>query len=393
MIRVAVINSHPVQYQVPFFRALNAEPDFDVTVFYASEYGIDPKKVHPGFNRAIAWDIPLLGGYNHHFLQRASVQAGVNDWYLDAPGLRKHLADGEFDLLLVLGWNKVMFWQAILWGKLYGIPLMLRAESNLKQRKPFFVRLLKKLLFPLLFRSFSSFLAIGTFNREMYLRFGVPEQKITTALYAVDNLFFKRRTDEERDSAAAIRKDLGIGNDATVFLYVAKLIDRKRPMDLIEVFKTNESLANCHMIFVGDGPLIGMIKQQIDQFELINVHLVGFKNQTELPSYYAAANTLILPSEYETWGLVINEAMGAGLNCVATDTCGATIDIIKPLSEQFVYSPGDCGRLAEILLQIDSQVEGVELLGRQAQEFIEAHASIEKLVIAFKKSAGSVLSK
>ncbi len=59
-----------------------------------------------------------------------------------------------------------------------------------------------------------------------------------------------------------------------------------------------------------------------------NVNLVGFINQTELPTYYAAADVFVLPSHYETWGLVLNEAMACGLPGIVSDTCGAIQDMI-----------------------------------------------------------------
>ena len=67
MYRVAVLNSHPIQYFAPLYRYLAASPEIDLTVFFLSDLSV--REYHdPGFGRAFKWDVPLLGGYRHEFL-------------------------------------------------------------------------------------------------------------------------------------------------------------------------------------------------------------------------------------------------------------------------------------------------------------------------------------
>ena len=65
--RIAYLVTHPIQYQAPLLRLIAEQPDFDLTVFFQSDFSLHTHH-DEGFGRAIAWDIPLLDGYRHEFL-------------------------------------------------------------------------------------------------------------------------------------------------------------------------------------------------------------------------------------------------------------------------------------------------------------------------------------
>ena len=74
---------------------------------------------------------------------------------------------------------------------------------------------------------------------------------------------------------------------------------------------------------------------------LNNVSIIGFQNQKQLREYYLISDVLILPSEYETWGLVINEAMASGMPVISTNQCGGTVDLVKNNNTGFSYDKND----------------------------------------------------
>ena len=369
--KIAIVTSHPIQYQAPLFRAIARQPDIDLTVFFGSNHGIIPDKVDPGFGKAFAWDVSLLDGYKHIFLSNSRPGREVNDWRLDAPDLKSYFRSERYDAVLVFGWNKVLFWQAIWWARKYSIPLIQRGESNLKHAQSWYVKAAKRVLFPLLFRQFRAFLAIGRLNAELYRHFGVPEEFIFTAPYCVDNDFFSERAAAQTANARQLRKDLGIRDGDTVFLFTGKLIGRKRPLDLIAAAAKNRAAGNSHVILVGDGALLETCRNAIAANKLTNVHLVGFKNQSELPAYYATADVLVLPSEYETWGLVVNEAMACGLPCIVSDACGAAADMILEGKTGFTYPMGDVPRLAELMMFMADNKEDLREMGRYAAAYVQ----------------------
>jgi glycosyltransferase involved in cell wall biosynthesis len=371
LFKIGIVTSHPIQYQVPLFRAIANEPDIDLTVFFGSDHGIAPGKIDQGFGKAFAWDISLLDGYKHIFLNNSKPGMEVSDWRLDGPDMKTYFSSERYDAILVFGWSKVLFWQAMWWARKYSIPLILRGESNLNHAQSWYVKAAKKVLFPLLFKQFRAFLSIGKLNSELYRRFGVPDEAIFLAPYCVDNDFFSERAAAQKVNARQLRRDLGIRDDDTVFLFTAKFIDRKRPLDLIAAATKNRVDSKSHVLLVGDGALMDACRNEIAANKLTNVHLVGFKNQTELPAFYAAADVLVLPSEYETWGLVVNEAMACGLPCIVSDTCGAAADLILEGKTGFTYPMGDVARLAELIKLMVENKEDRLAMGRYSAANIQ----------------------
>src|SRR5207244_3025893 len=101
----------------------------------------------------------------------------------------------------------------------------------------------------------------------------------------------------------------------------------KRPLDVLAAFQALEHRDRAALLYVGDGPLRGTIEARAAG--MANVKVTGFRNQTELPRAYAAADVLVLPSEFEPWGLVVNEALNFGLAVIASDRVGAAPDLVR----------------------------------------------------------------
>src|SRR5436309_1263432 len=94
--RLAVLQSHPIQYFAPFYRRLAQEPGLDLTVFYCSRQGLE-EYVDPDFGERFKWDIPLLQGFRHQFLPNWRHQDGVAGFFslVNWPIIRE-LARGRF---------------------------------------------------------------------------------------------------------------------------------------------------------------------------------------------------------------------------------------------------------------------------------------------------------
>ena len=105
---------------------------------------------------------------------------------------------------------------------------------------------------------------------------------------------------------------------------------------------------------IGSGPLLNSCRQYIKDHSINNIHLVGFKNQNQLKKFYSISNCLVLSSKYETWGLVLNEAMSSGLPCIATKSSGAVHDLIRHGSNGYIYNSGSVEQLAINMLKISN---------------------------------------
>jgi len=129
------------------------------------------------------------------------------------------------------------------------------------------------------------------------------------------------------------------------------LIERKQPLDPITAIASlGEDGKRFVLAYIGAGPLEPRVRAAAKQHG-VRAHVLGFRNQSELPALYAAADLLVLPSREpsETWGLVVNEAFACGLPAVVSDAAGCAPDLITEGQSGSVYPRGDCAALGRAL--------------------------------------------
>ena len=135
------------------------------------------------------------------------------------------------------------------------------------------------------------------------------------------------------------------------------MIPRKRPFDLLRAYEKIQERMNAALVFVGDGIERSFLESYTKNNNLKNVYFTGFKNQTELPYYFAIADVFVLPSGDEPWGLIINEAMNSGLPIITTEAVGAVPDLVKDGINGFIYPVGDIEKLVNCLSGVMEQSE------------------------------------
>ena len=119
-IRIAYLVSHPIQYQSPLLRLIAAEPGIALKAFYRSPMGLKPY-TDEGFGQVIAWDTPLLEGFEHEFLPALDDPMRVTRYLRPLNyGLAKRLRQGRFDVLWVHGYARVFNLGAMLTAKRLG---------------------------------------------------------------------------------------------------------------------------------------------------------------------------------------------------------------------------------------------------------------------------------
>ena len=333
MKKIAIITTHPIQYQVPLFKELSKN-NIITHVFYASKHGIKSLKKDKEFNIKFNWDIGsnMLKGYKSFFSNNQKYD--ITDFRLSFNKLSFFLKKEKYDALIILGWNNLHYLKAFWYAKKYNIKTILRVETNLKSNIFFLKRYIKQLILIFFFSYFDYFLSIGKLNKNFYLHHGVNKKKIFDAPYFVDNNFFKNKKNH------ILKKKLNL-NEKNIILFVGKLIDRKKPLDFLKLASLCAKKKNVHFIMIGDGNLKKKCVQFINKKKLKNITIVGFLNQKKLAEYYSIGDLFIMTSDYETWGLTINEAMASNLPVISSDKCGAHIDLIKNYKTGFVYPSGD----------------------------------------------------
>jgi glycosyltransferase involved in cell wall biosynthesis len=371
--RLAALLTHPIQYFAPLFRALAAQPDLELTVYYASRRGTVPL-VDPGFGKAYTWDIPLLEGYRYKFLPGLFHEA---DDRLPSqqfnPSIMKEISRRRYDALWVHGYNMGGTCRlAILTALVKGVPVLMRAETHLQMDPPSAAKkYAKKLILPALFRRLAGFLYIGSLNKTFYQQFGVPESRLFWCPYSVDNAFFRHHAETLAPQRLELRAKWGIEDDRPVILFAGKLIGEKQPLLLLEAYRRVRERRACALLMAGDGPLRGEVEAEIRTAAIPDVRITGFLNQTEVPKAYAAADLLVLPSRAEPWGLVVNEAMNFSLPIVVSDRVGCGPDLVRSGVNGEVFEHNSVDALEAILERYVSQPERLLQFGRASLERIQ----------------------
>lgn len=351
--RLAVLNSHPIQYFAPLYRQIAATGDIDLTVYYCSKQGLDRGFVDPGFGREVIWNLPLLEGYRHVFLPNLGGDRGVRGFFtLANPSICGELRRERYDALLVHGHNSVTHLLALAVARLFGTRVFMRAETHLGLRRSAIKRVLRGPLLSLMYRACDACLYIGTRNRDFYRAHRVPSRKLFFVPYAVDNEAFARRA---KDAAALgrLRARLSVDPGMPVVLFASKLTARKRPADalLAHAELARRGVAST-LLVVGDGALRKSLEEHARRLGSAGVVFAGFVNQDEMPACFALADAFVLPSEDEPWGLVVNEAMACGVPVVTTNAVGAGTDLVQDGVTGYTYPVGDISALADALARI-----------------------------------------
>ena len=390
--KLAISASHPIQYQTPLFKKITENSQIDLMVYFNWDFGVGEESFADEFGKKIKWDIPILEGYKYKFLKNFFLKPSDIFFGQINLGIIKELVINNYDAVVVFGWNSFTNWLVFLTKFIHRTRIILQSESPLNQEllKSKWKIKIKKIILGWLFKHISAFLYIGEENKKFYQFYDIPEEKLFFAPYAVDNERFTAANKELRSKNYELRKKLGIGKNDIVILFVGKLIEKKRPMDILRAYGSiiHNSKFIIHLLFVGDGVLRSNLEKYVKENNLKNIHFTGFKNQTELPQYYALADIFVLPSGIgETWGLVVNEAMCFSLLVIVSDVVGCGQDLVRQNENGFVFLLGDINKLAERLKELAENKEKREQFGKKSFEIIQKYSykkDIEGILKALK---------
>jgi glycosyltransferase involved in cell wall biosynthesis len=350
--------------------------DCSIKVFYT--WGQAQGKVHDkDFGIEREWDIDLLSGYDHVFVKNIATAPGSHHYNgIINPSLISEVKIFNPDKIIVYGWkfNSHLKLLRHFKGK---ILLYFRGDSTLLDEPAGFSlkKVLRKLLLQWVYRHVDYVLSPGTVSDVYFLNAGLSANQIIRAPHAVDNqrFTFAFLGNESYDEQAKLwRKKLGFINDDIVFLFAGKLQALKNPELLIKAFsRLRLKYKNVNLIMAGNGVLENELKSKyslsIDSFK--SLQFIPFQNQSRMPILYRVCNIFVLPSNSETWGLAINEAMACGRPVIVSDKCGAAADIVKNAENGFVFKAGD---ESELLSCMEKMILGdTRSMGAKAFETVQ----------------------
>ncbi len=344
--KVDYIVSHRIQYQAPLFRALAAHPEIDLCVYVGGTFDVKATG-DPVADAGWRWDIPIDSGYVSEVLPNVSPRpAASRPGGVINPAIVDRIRRRRPDCVILHGYVHTTNHIALAACKALGIPVLLRGENHTGTKRPLARRTARRVALKALFRIIAGALVIGTRNREFYRSFGMPEEKLFLAPYAVDNDRFRR--DSSEAEADKWRAELDLPRDARVVLFTARLSAEKGCHLLIDAF-AQLAAPDTYLVIIGDGAERAKLEHQARiRLGESRVRFTGFLNQSRLPSAYRLASVFVLPSTEEMWGLVVNEAMSVGLPIVCTDAVGCAPDLVGP-DNGWIVPAGDVDALARAL--------------------------------------------
>lgn len=363
-------------------------------VWFLTDHGVTPS-YDQEFKKTFAWDLDLLSGYQHRFLRTGDVPDSFFQMRLPR-SFADMLKEAGATSLWIQGWQVAAYWQAAWISKQAGIPVWLRGETNDLSSVPVWKRLPKRFLLRALFHQIDRFLFIGSANRRFYKQYGVPDRKLRPAPYCVDNQRFSVQANEYRKQRADLRRQFSIPEDAFCILFCGKLIQKKRPLDVVAAASLMAAQGDrYHILFVGSGELEGDVRRACAVSEKATgctSSFAGFLNQNEIAKAYVAADCMVLPSDSgETWGLVVNEALASGLACVVSDACGSAEDLVLPADPGLVFECGNISGQAAALRRVQLERDAHSLTWTVATHDFKAtiQTVVETFHVAQRDEAGA----
>ena len=367
MKKLAIVTTHPVQYNVPWLLRL-AEKDITIKVFYTYEQSSNGNVYDHGFGKDIRWDIPLLEGYEYEFVPNTSKKPGLESfWGIVNPDLITRIEAWEPDSLLVIGWNYSSHLQVMRYFH-NKIPLFFRGDSVLLHEKMGLRKLARRIFLTWVYRHIDYALYVGSNNKSYYLRHGLKPHQMVFSPQAIDIARFSQPAESYKLRAQGWKQELGIPANNLTVLFAGKMTRVKNPFFLIELAKACSHLP-ISFILVGDGQLKEEMMRQ--SANLPNMVFMDFQNQSVMPSVYRMGDVYIMPSLSETWGMGINEAMACGIPVIASERVGCAADLVLENKTGITFRLGDTKKCVDFLKRICDNPEYLAEMGTCASALIQ----------------------
>jgi len=383
MKKLAIVTTHPIQYNAPWFRLLSTRGKLDVHVFYTWEQSASGATFDHDFKRTVSWDIPLLDGYPYSFVKNVAVDPGVHHFKgIDNPTLITEIKQYNPDAILVIRWSCKSHLQVMrhFRGK---IPVLFRGDSTLLDKKPLLKSIARKIFLSWVYSFVDVGLYVGEHSRRYFVAHGLGK-RLHYVPHAIDNDRFLANT-QTILQAAEWRKKLGIGPSDIVILFAGKLEPKKNPSLLLKAF-TRVTATGVKLVIVGNGIEEESLKEKFGSRP--DIHFLDFQNQSVMPSVYQICDLFVLPSQgpEETWGLAINEAMACGKAVLVSDKCGGAVDLVIDGNNGYVFESNNETDLTGKMMKMINDPVRLKHMGHASLQrianfsFMKICSSLEELI-------------
>jgi glycosyltransferase involved in cell wall biosynthesis len=283
--------------------------------------------------------------------------------------LHRTLDDQQPAAVVIHGWSEKSALAAYSWCLQAARPAIVMSESKRTDAERHWP---KEMIKRRLIGMCASGIGGGVHQVDYLAALGMPRERIFTGYDVVDNAYFAQKADAARRDAAAVRARLNLPEN--FFLASNRFIEKKNLPRLVEAYGSYRKAAGptaWKLVLLGDGPLKPLLlKLREDSGLTDDLLLPGFKQYDELPAYYGLASAFVHASTTEQWGLVVNEAMAAGLPVLVSRPCGCVPDLVVHGRNGFTFDPFDVKALAQLFHEVAGGQHDLAAMGQYSREII-----------------------
>jgi glycosyltransferase involved in cell wall biosynthesis len=263
--------------------------------------------------------------------------------------IRRLLANNRYSLVHLAGWGGPVLSGTLLLAALSGIPVSVETDTQFAANDPAWKRLAKAIIYRPMFRLPAVFLPGGRRQAAYLHRYGVEERRIQIARMTVDvEKMLAYSGSIQPETKSAILRRYGIPEQGAKILFVGRLEPHKGLVDLVEAFdRLRVENRAVSLIIAGDGSLSDWARHQASPER--SIYYLGRLAGEQVWDAYEISDIFVLPSHFEPWGLVVNEAMAFGLPVIASDRVGCVDDLVQQNRSGFVVPAGSPDELRSAL--------------------------------------------
>ena len=365
MKKILVITNIPTPYRVPLFAELNQQ---------LAQHGMQLKVIFAALGYARRkYKIDLSNcGFEYEVLDSGIYTAGNNSevTYFDYKGLTEVVKREQPYRCIISGFSAGTM-QLFVRSFFKPTPFIIWSGSLKKKgRNDNWARKLQR---HIISRRARAFIAYGSLSKQYLLEeLNVPASRIAIARNTIDTTFF--RTETER-----LRKEIAGTDQKKHLLHIGYLVPRKNVALLLFVIEKLSRIRQDFILdIVGDGESRPFLEQYIRDHKLEEfVRMHGYRQKEELPSFLARSLVFLFQTDFDIWGLTLNEAMAAGLPCLSSVNAGASVDLVEEGRTGWTVDFRNADMVLEKLSYLMDHPEKAMEMGRFAQEKIENTASLK----------------
>ncbi len=262
------------------------------------------------------------------------------------------LAAHRVRFVVMMGYNDAGRVRVMRWCRRAGVPCYLFGDSNVHgDRTAGLKAVVKGFVLRRVLRWCDGVLVCGTLGQRYFARYGVPAGRTFFFPYEPDYDLIRGLPD---DVVSAVAARFGLPPTRRRLVYSGRLVDVKRVDLLVDAFATVAAdRPDWDLVVVGDGPLRASLAARVPPALAGRVIWVGFVDDQQVVSaLYRSCDVLVLPSDFEPWALVVNEAVAAGLAVISSDVVGAAAELVVDGVNGRLFPPGDLSRLVDCLRDV-----------------------------------------